>query len=84
MDRAAIALHHSATVPGAFQVTTGRNVRGEDHWVSGRQRRRCLRCGTTVLMADEVPNDPDNRRTWWCPHCQPGPGPEGRVSARRP
>ncbi|MXG90105.1 DNA-formamidopyrimidine glycosylase family protein [Nocardioides flavescens] len=78
VDRAATALHHSATVPGAYQVTTGSSRRGEDHWVAGRQRRPCLRCGTVVQMADELPNDPDNRRTWWCPHCQPGPGPEGR------
>jgi endonuclease VIII len=82
--RAATALHHSATVPGAYQVTTGLNRRGEEHWVSGRQRRPCLRCGTTVEMVAEVTNDPDNRRTWWCPHCQPGPGPEGRTVSRRP
>lgn len=76
LDRAATALRHSANVPGAYQVTTGRGVRGESHWVAGRQRRPCLRCGTTVRMADEVPNDPARRRTWWCPHCQPGPGPD--------
>lgn len=68
------AIRHSATAPNAFQVTTGNPRRGEDHWVSGRQGRACLRCGTQVRMVDEVPNDPDNRRTWWCPHCQPGPG----------
>jgi endonuclease-8 len=77
------ALRHSATVPGAFQVTTGNPRRGEDHWVAGRQRRPCLRCGTVVRMVEEVPHDPDNRRTWWCPHCQPGPGPESRVRRRR-
>ena len=76
--RAATALRHSATVAGAYQVTTGLNRRGEQHWVAGRQRRPCLRCGTVVQMAPEVPNDPANRRTWWCPHCQPGPGPEAR------
>jgi endonuclease VIII len=76
------ALRHSATAPNAFQVTTGNPRRGEDHWVAGRQRRPCLRCGTEVRMVDEVPHDPDNRRTWWCPHCQPGPGPEARVSRR--
>jgi len=32
-----------------------------------------------VRMVEEVPNDPANRRTWWCPHCQPGPGPEARA-----
>lgn len=81
--RAATALHHSATVPGAYQVTTGLNRRGETHWVAGRQRRPCLRCGTVVLMVAELPNDPAHRRTWWCPHCQPGPGPEVRVPSRR-
>ena len=67
------ALRHSATAPGALQVTTGNLSRGEQHWVAGRQRRPCLRCGTTVRMVDEVPGDPERRRTWWCPRCQPGP-----------
>jgi endonuclease-8 len=80
--RAATALKHSATVPGAYQVTTGLSRRGEDHWVSGRQRRPCLRCGTVVRMVAELPNDPANRRTWWCPHCQPGPGPDTRIPSR--
>ncbi|WP_292605208.1 DNA-formamidopyrimidine glycosylase family protein [Nocardioides sp. REDSEA-S30_B4] len=79
VDRAVAALRHSATVAGAYQVTTGTGRRGESHWVAGRQRRPCLRCGTTVRMVEEVPNDPANRRTWWCPHCQPGPGPEARA-----
>lgn len=76
--RAATALRHSATVPGAYQVTTGRSRRGEDHWVAGRAGRPCLRCGTEVQVVAELPHDPAHRRTWWCPHCQPGPGPETR------
>ncbi|RKT79112.1 endonuclease-8 [Terracoccus luteus] len=68
------ALTASATVEGAYQVTTGRRQKGEQHWVAGRYGRPCLRCGTRVLVAAEVSNDPENRRTWWCPHCQPGPG----------
>ncbi|MPQ97791.1 Fpg/Nei family DNA glycosylase [Modestobacter sp. I12A-02628] len=76
------ALRHSAHVPNAYQVTTGNSRRGESHWVAGRARRPCLRCGTTVRVVDEVPGDRDNRRTWWCPHCQPGPGPEARVLLR--
>lgn len=76
--RAATALRHSVAVPGAYQVTTGNGRRGESHWVAGRARRPCLRCGTTVQVVAELPNDPANRRTWWCPRCQPGPGPEGR------
>ncbi len=82
VGRAATALVHSATVPGAYQVTTGRSAPGQDHWVTGRQRHGCLRCGGPVSVAEEVANDPANRRTWWCPHCQPGPGPEARVAAR--
>jgi endonuclease VIII len=77
------ALRHSAKVPGAYQVTTGDVRRGEQHWVAGRARRPCLRCGTEVQVVDAVPNDPARRRTWWCPTCQPGPGPEvvqGRAS----
>ncbi|HYP46529.1 MAG TPA: DNA-formamidopyrimidine glycosylase family protein [Propionibacteriaceae bacterium] len=74
---AARALRHSARVPGAYQVTTGVNRRGEDHWVSGRAGQPCRRCGTLIRVVDEVPGDPDRRRTWWCPRCQPGPGPDG-------
>lgn len=73
------ALKHSATAEGAYQVTTGIGRKGESHWVTGRAGRKCLRCGTTVKVVPELPNDPANRRTWWCPHCQPGPGPEARV-----
>ena len=83
VTRAGTALRHSATVTGAYQVTTGLSRRGESHWVAGRQRRPCLRCGTVVLMVAELPNDPANRRTWWCPHCQPGPGPESRTTPLR-
>lgn len=79
---AARALRHSALVPGAYQVTTGRGRARENHWVSGRNRRPCLRCGTTVRMVPELPDDPANRRTWWCSSCQPGPGPEARVPSR--
>jgi NADH dehydrogenase/endonuclease-8 len=73
---AARALRASVSRPGAFQVTTGDTRRGEQHWVAGRAGRPCLRCGTPVLVVDEVPGDPDRRRTWWCPTCQPGPGPD--------
>ncbi|RFA19087.1 DNA-formamidopyrimidine glycosylase family protein [Subtercola boreus] len=68
---AARALRISATVPGMYQVTTGRQVRGESHWVAGRAGRPCLRCGTIIRVREEVRADPEQRRTWWCPHCQP-------------
>ena len=70
------ALRFSATTDGAHQVTTGTTRHGEQHWVTGRAGRPCLRCGTTVRVVAEVPGDPDRRRTWWCPSCQPGPGPD--------
>lgn len=73
LELGARALRHSATVPGAMQVTTGVRRKGEQHWVAGRAGRPCLRCGTPVRVVAEVPNDPERRRTWWCPHCQPGP-----------
>ena len=82
VERAATMLRHSATVPGAMQVTTGLSQRrGESHWVSGRKDRPCLRCGTRIRVVAELPDDAANRRTWWCPHCQPGPGPEAREAA---
>jgi endonuclease-8 len=79
VERAATMLRHSATVPGAYQVTTGSPVKGDDHWVTGRQRQGCRRCRGPVSVQAEVPGDAANRRTWWCAACQPGPGPETRV-----
>jgi endonuclease VIII len=76
------ALRHSVAVPGAAQVTTGRTRRGEQHWVAGRARQPCRRCGTEVQVVAELGSDPANRRTWWCPHCQPGPGPDARKRLR--
>jgi len=73
---AARALRHSALTPGAYQVTTGRNRPGEDHWVAGRAGQPCRRCRTLIRVVAEVPGDPDRRRTWWCPRCQPGPSPD--------
>jgi formamidopyrimidine-DNA glycosylase len=73
---AARALKHSATVPGAMQVTTGNTRPGEQHWVTGRAGEPCRRCGTAIRVVAEVPGDPARRRTWWCPRCQPGPGPD--------
>ncbi|CCQ17956.1 Formamidopyrimidine-DNA glycosylase [Rhodococcus sp. AW25M09] len=65
------AMRHSATVPRAMQVTTGDTRRGRSHWVAGRAGLPCSRCGTAIRVVAEVPGDPDRRRTWWCPRCQP-------------
>lgn len=72
---AARALRHSAKTPGAMQVTTGDSRRGADHWVAGRANQVCRRCRTPIEVVAEVAGDPGRRRTWWCPKCQPGPGP---------
>lgn len=41
------------------------------HWVYGRDRQPCRRCGTTILRS-ELGNVPTQmRNTFWCPHCQP-------------
>ena len=70
------ALRQSITVRGNGQVTTGNPRAGEEHWVYGRTGLGCRRCGTRIRHAPELPGDPDRRATWWCPSCQPGPGPE--------
>jgi endonuclease-8 len=54
------------------QSTTGSLRRGEQHWVYGRARQPCRRCGTPISVAEQ--GDPAYQRvTFWCPHCQPGP-----------
>ncbi|WP_369070318.1 DNA-formamidopyrimidine glycosylase family protein [Kineococcus terrestris] len=76
VDLVARMLRFSVSTPGAAQVTTGDTRPGRRHWVSGRAGQPCLRCGTRVRVVAEVAGDPERRRTWWCPHCQPGPAPE--------
>jgi len=82
LDTAQRMLRHSATVPDAYQVTTGRLRRGEQHWVVGRAGRPCLRCGSRVRARDdvEVPGSPA-RRVWWCPRCQPAVDPSAIARA---
>jgi endonuclease-8 len=74
VDLAARSLRHSATVPAAYQITTGDPRRGRTHWVVGRAGRPCLRCGTTVIGLDDPGSTSERaRRAWWCPRCQPTP-----------
>ncbi|MEU3664041.1 DNA-formamidopyrimidine glycosylase family protein [Streptomyces sp. NPDC032940] len=52
--------------------TTG--LRGQDLFVYGRAPRPCLRCGTSVRLADQGDGSRE-RPTYWCPVCQAGPAP---------
>ena len=69
------------------QMTTGDPRRGQDHWLYGRAGRPCRRCGTPIAEAEQGPATQE-RITYWCPTCQPGPAPAVRVAppraARRP
>ncbi len=73
LDLAARMIRFSVDHPEAPMVTTGSARRGESHWVAGRAGEPCRRCATTVRVRAEVAGDPGQRRTWWCPRCQPAP-----------
>ncbi|WP_121702797.1 DNA-formamidopyrimidine glycosylase family protein [Streptomyces sp. E5N298] len=61
--------------------TTG--LRGQDLFVYGRAPRPCLRCGTSVRVADQGDGSRE-RPTYWCPACQRGPAPlPGGVGGAR-
>jgi endonuclease-8 len=49
------------------QITTGDARPGRKHWVYGRGRQPCRRCGTPIARKAE----PGERVTYWCPSCQP-------------
>jgi endonuclease-8 len=55
------------------QVTTGSLRRGESVYAFERAGRPCRRCGTPIRRATQGDHE---RLTYWCPTCQPGPGPE--------
>ncbi|KOG27645.1 Fpg/Nei family DNA glycosylase [Streptomyces resistomycificus] len=55
-----------------IRATTGR--RGQDLFVYGRARRPCLRCRTSIRVADQGDGSRE-RPTYWCPTCQQGPAP---------
>ncbi|MFJ6392178.1 Fpg/Nei family DNA glycosylase [Streptomyces sp. NPDC091972] len=55
--------------------TTGR--RGPDLFVYGRAPRPCLRCRTSLRVADQGDGSRE-RPTYWCPTCQTGPTPAPR------
>ena len=67
------------------QITTGDRRPGRTSWVAGRTNQPCRRCGTRIRQAEQESYDAQ-RPTYWCPTCQPGPGPPnrpGRAQLRR-
>jgi endonuclease-8 len=54
---------------GAGQITTGQRGRGSETWVYGRRGLPCRRCGTRIRAAAQGA-EPEERTTYWCPHCQ--------------
>jgi endonuclease-8 len=56
------------------QSTTGELGRGRQHWVFERSKQRCRRCGTRIRTAEQG-DGVYARPAYWCPTCQPGPGP---------
>jgi endonuclease-8 len=65
------------------QVTTGDRRAGNNAYVFDRRGRPCRRCGTRIRM-DRQGGDPvEDRVTYWCPTCQPGPPPPAGAAERR-
>ncbi|MCB5910561.1 Fpg/Nei family DNA glycosylase [Streptomyces pinistramenti] len=58
----------------AARITTGSARPDRRLWVYGRAGRPCARCGATVRSAGQGPATAA-RPTYWCPSCQPPPGP---------
>ena len=51
------------------QITTGVARPGQEHWVYGRFRQPCRRCGTPIAKGEQ--DAPGGERvTYWCPRCQ--------------
>ena len=65
----------AANVGSWDQVTTGNTRRGQRTYVFERTGQPCRRCGTLVRQARQAPRDLQDRVTYWCPTCQPGPSP---------
>lgn len=65
------------------QSTTGMLGRDREHWVFERTGLPCRRCGTTVALANQG-EPPQQRLTYLCPTCQPGPHPPLTTRPARP
>ncbi len=64
------------------QVTTGDRRRGRNSYVFERVGEPCRRCGTLVHQARQGGDVTEDRVTYWCPFCQPGPAPADATSRR--
>jgi len=68
VDKARALLRANLDRP--WQTTTGDTRPGERTHVFDRAGRPCRRCGTTITL--EIFGPPgQERRSFWCPHCQP-------------
>jgi endonuclease-8 len=54
------------------QTSTGSTLRGQTSYVVGRARKPCRRCGTLIHKREQGVA-PQQRETYWCPHCQAAP-----------
>ena len=54
------------------QTFTGDTRKGQQHWVYGRARQPCRRCGTRIREDMQGPQLQE-RVSYWCPTCQPEP-----------
>lgn len=81
VDRAARTMQRNRGVPE--QNTTGLPGRDRTHWVHGRHRRPCLRCGTPIRTG-YLGDDEQARVCYFCPACQTGPGPTRVPPPGRP
>lgn len=57
------------------QVTTGDPRAGNNAYVFDRRGRPCRRCRTKIRMDRQGGDVTEDRVTYWCPSCQPGPVP---------
>lgn len=55
------------------QSTTGDLRPGRRAYVYQRLGQPCRRCGTPIRF-EELGPPGEERHSYWCPHCQPGPG----------
>ena len=67
-----VALAHRLLVLNRLRhghVTTGDSRVDRRHWVYGRARQPCRRCGTAVRTST-IGDPPQDRIVFWCPRCQ--------------